>query len=103
LDWKIHKLLYPILKKLFYKLQPFREVDQIVHEIQTSKKGSVIRVLEHILSYAEYQFETEVAGKSYREREDGERMSNFEVDLRILYGIFFELLQQTIKRIPSII
>jgi hypothetical protein len=84
LDWKIHKLMCPILKKLSYKLQPFREVDQIVNGIMASKKGSVIRVLEHLLSYAEYQFGTEVEGKIYREREDGEHMSNSDVDLRIL-------------------
>jgi hypothetical protein len=57
-----------------------------------SKKGSVIRVLEHLLSYAEYQFGTEVEGKIYREREDGESMSNFDIDLAIFYGIYFTII-----------
>jgi hypothetical protein len=60
---------------------------RIVYEIQASKEGYNIRVIGLLLSYAEYQFGAEVKRKSYREREDGERMSNFDIDLRYLYRI----------------
>jgi hypothetical protein len=53
LDWRIHKSMCPILKKLSTKLQPFHEVIQIKDEILASKKGDDVRVLEHILLYLE--------------------------------------------------
>jgi hypothetical protein len=62
----------PILKQLSIKLQPFLEVIRIKNEILTSKKGKNCRVLEHLLSYLEYQFGEKVAGIDYRERENGE-------------------------------
>jgi hypothetical protein len=86
LDWKIHKSMCPILKKLLKKLQPFHEAYRIINEILATKKGNDIRVLEHLLSYAEYQFGEKVAGILYRER-DGERVSSWNIDLGIYYGI----------------
>jgi hypothetical protein len=74
----------PILKKLSTKLQPYHEVIQIKNEILASKKGSDVRVLVHLLSYLEYQFGGKVAGIDYRERIDGERVSNWEVEIEIL-------------------
>jgi hypothetical protein len=49
-DWKIHKSMCPILKKLSTNLQPFHEVILIKDEILASKKGIDCRVLEHLLS-----------------------------------------------------
>lgn len=87
-DWKIHKLLCPILTKLSIKLlQPFREIIPIIYEILLSKKGDDIRILEHLLIYVDYQFGNRVIGKTYRERVDGERISNYEVEVDILYHI----------------
>jgi hypothetical protein len=50
LDWNIHKSMWPILKKLTNKLQPYREVTQVIFEIENSKKGKDVRILEHLLS-----------------------------------------------------
>jgi tetratricopeptide (TPR) repeat protein len=77
----------PILKKLTRKLQPYHEVTQLINEILNSTKGNVCRVLEHLLSFAEHQFGKSVPGKHYREREDGERISDLEVDIFFLYRI----------------
>jgi tetratricopeptide (TPR) repeat protein len=77
----------PILKKIINKLQPYREVTRIITEILCSKKGENIRILEHLLSYAEYQFGKGVPGKHYREREDGDRLSNWIVEIQTLNGI----------------
>eukprot|EP00596_Hydrurales_sp_CCMP1899_P000012 CAMPEP_0119051096 /NCGR_PEP_ID=MMETSP1177-20130426/72829_1 /TAXON_ID=2985 /ORGANISM="Ochromonas sp, Strain CCMP1899" /LENGTH=230 /DNA_ID=CAMNT_0007030187 /DNA_START=129 /DNA_END=819 /DNA_ORIENTATION=+ len=77
----------PMLKKLTNKLQPYREVTRIIVEILCSKKGENIRILEHSISYAEYQFGKGVPGKLYREREDGERISNWIVEIQTLNGI----------------
>jgi hypothetical protein len=87
LDWKIHKPICPILKTLLHRLQPFHEVVRIIKEIG-SAKGTNVRILEHLLSYAEHQFGKEIPGLGYRKRKDGERISNFEVDIDLLNYIY---------------
>jgi hypothetical protein len=52
----------PILKKLSNKKQPFEEVVGIITEIQASNKGNDLRLINHLQSYAEYQFGKEVQG-----------------------------------------
>jgi hypothetical protein len=83
-DWKIHKSMCPILKNLSTKLKPFHEVIRIKDEISASKKGKDCRVLEHLLSYLEYQFGQKVAGIDYRERKSSER-------IEILQDIYSQL------------
>jgi tetratricopeptide (TPR) repeat protein len=87
LDWKAHKLICPILKKLPNKLQSYKEAVQIINEILTSNKGNNARILEHLLSYADYQFGEHVAGSKYRERSDGQRIDNWNVDISIFLKI----------------
>jgi hypothetical protein len=87
LDQKIHKSLCSILTKLTNKLQPYREVIRLIVEIQNTKKGEDTRILEHLQSYAEYQFGKGVAGKYYCERENGDRISNWIVEIEILNKI----------------
>jgi tetratricopeptide (TPR) repeat protein len=82
----------PILKKLTKILQRYREVTRLIDEVLESKRGNDCRVLEHLLSFAEHQFEKRVTGKQYRVREDGERISNWIVEIVILYGIIQRLL-----------
>eukprot|EP00596_Hydrurales_sp_CCMP1899_P005726 CAMPEP_0119052570 /NCGR_PEP_ID=MMETSP1177-20130426/73828_1 /TAXON_ID=2985 /ORGANISM="Ochromonas sp, Strain CCMP1899" /LENGTH=425 /DNA_ID=CAMNT_0007032189 /DNA_START=251 /DNA_END=1528 /DNA_ORIENTATION=- len=69
------------------ELQPFHEVRRIINETQVSSKGNDGRFLKHLLSYSDFQFGKEVAGMDYRERSDGERISNWMVDIYILYDI----------------
>jgi hypothetical protein len=66
-------------------------VTQLINEIFESKKGNDCRVLEHLLSFAEHQFGKGVPGKHYRERGDGERISNWIVDIEILHDIIQRL------------
>jgi hypothetical protein len=87
LDWKQHKPMCPILKKLSDTLQPHNEVVQVMGEISASKKRDDIRILEHLLSYAEYQFGKPIIGKDYGERTDGQRIANWDVDICILLHI----------------
>jgi hypothetical protein len=86
-DWKTHKPMCPILKKLSSKLQPFHQVFQITNEILESKKGNQARILKHLLSYAEYQFGNKTPGKGYREKGNGDRISDWKVDVLILNDI----------------
>jgi hypothetical protein len=82
-----------ILKKLSNTLQPFHQVVEIIFEIlNAQKEGANARVLEHLLSYAKNQFGNQVAGIHYRERQDGERIDNWTVDIVILYGIYKKLI-----------
>jgi tetratricopeptide (TPR) repeat protein len=90
-DWKAHKLICKTLKKLSNQLQPYRNVVNIMNEIlgAPEKIGRNVRVLDHALSYAEFQFGDRVEGKSYRERGNGDRISNWIVEivfLRFIYG-----------------
>jgi hypothetical protein len=86
-DWKLHKPMCPILKKLTNKLQPYHEVARLIDEISESKEGNDCRVLEYLLSFAEHQFGKGVPEKHYRERGDGERIINWEVDIEILHRV----------------
>jgi hypothetical protein len=86
LDWKLHKPMCLILKKLSKELQPYHEVVGIVNEILDSKKEIDLRVLDHLRLYAEFQFGKEIIGKSHRER-DGERISNWESVIPVLINI----------------
>jgi hypothetical protein len=79
LDWKKHKSMCPILKKLSNNLQSNDEVIRTMKEILESKKGD-LRILEHLLSYAENQFGKKVAGIGYRE-------INWDIDVCILHQI----------------
>jgi hypothetical protein len=87
-DWKVHKKICPILKNLSNKLQPYREVVRTVDETLKSKNGSEnARILEHLLSFAEYQFGKDLTRIGYRERVDGDRISNWEVEIYVLNNI----------------
>jgi hypothetical protein len=67
----------PILKRLTKILMPYCEVAQVIDEVLKSKKGNDCKIVEHLVSFAEHQFGKGVPGKHYREREDGERISNW--------------------------
>jgi hypothetical protein len=77
----------PILKELSTQLQPFHEVIRIKDEILITKKGKDVRVLQHLLSYLEHQFGEKITGIDYRERGNGERISNWEAEVMILINI----------------
>jgi hypothetical protein len=87
LDWKKHKSMCPFLKKLSNTLQPYDEVEKDIKEILASNKGDDTRILDHLLSYADFQFGEPIAGKDYRERTDGQRIANWNVDICIILKI----------------
>lgn len=71
------------LKKLSRQLQPYQEVERAINEVHTKRpeeKKVDIRVLVHLISYAEFQFGDRIPGKAYRERENGERTDNWRVE-----------------------
>mmetsp|Transcript_11679 Transcript_11679/g.11322 ORF Transcript_11679/g.11322 Transcript_11679/m.11322 type:complete len:469 (+) Transcript_11679:96-1502(+) len=100
LDWKIHKSLCPFLKKLSNKTQPYHEALKVIDSILQSKKANDMRVLEHLLSYVEYQFELihrkEVTGIIYYDRGDGQRTNNWDVDILIFYEIYRSIISHYI-------
>jgi hypothetical protein len=94
LDWKAHKPICKTLKKLSFQLQPYREVVQLIEEIRDEnfeKNELNIRVLKHLILYAEYQFDIRVPEKDYRERENGERIDNWTVEIKTLTLIYLKL------------
>jgi tetratricopeptide (TPR) repeat protein len=95
-DWKSHKSICKILKKLSLKLQPYHEVvqiiDDVLEEISKKKKEQRIRVLTHLISYAWHQFGDPVPGKVYRERNTGERMDNGMVEIEMIIPIYVDLI-----------
>jgi tetratricopeptide (TPR) repeat protein len=84
------------LKKLSHQLQPYREVLRVIEEIREEipkkNKQLKLRVLRHLLSYADHQFGDRILGKSYRERGNGERIDNWSVELGILVPIHSDLI-----------
>jgi predicted PP-loop superfamily ATPase len=76
--------LCPILKKLSKTLQPYDDVVPVIKELLSSKKGNDVRILEHLLPYVEYQFGKPIIRKDHRERPDGQRVANWDVDICIL-------------------
>jgi tetratricopeptide (TPR) repeat protein len=49
------------------------------------------RVLEHLGSFAKHQFGDRVPDKDYRERENGERVNNYLVEINMLHHIYGDL------------
>jgi hypothetical protein len=93
-DWKAHKPICKTLKKLSHQLQPYRIVVQLTYEILDEEFRQLelnVRVLEHLVSYAEYQFGNRVPLKNYRERENGEAIYNWTVEIKILVCIYGRL------------
>jgi hypothetical protein len=83
------------LKKLSLQLQPYHETAKVIMEIQnelSTKKKEEIRVLGHLISYAEQQFGDRVVGKAHRERGSGERINNWKVEILILVSIYMNLI-----------
>jgi tetratricopeptide (TPR) repeat protein len=75
------------LKKLPNQLHSYSEAARVIKGILASNKGNDVRVLEHLLSYADNQFGQQVEGRDYRERTDGQRIANWDVDINILLNI----------------
>jgi tetratricopeptide (TPR) repeat protein len=86
-DWKAHKSICAILKKLSNQFHSHDEAARVIKQTLASNKGNDIRVLEHLLSYADNQFGQQVEGRDYRERTDGQRIANWDVDINILLQI----------------
>jgi tetratricopeptide (TPR) repeat protein len=82
------------LKKLSLQLQPYQEVTRVIEEIlgERPKKTQLdIRVLKHLIYYAEHQFGARVPGKAWREKQNGDSISNWDVEIHILIPIYKNL------------
>jgi tetratricopeptide (TPR) repeat protein len=55
--------------------------------VNASKNSKNLRVFKHLLSYAAFQFGDRVIGKSYRGRENGDRIDNWNVEIDMLCHI----------------
>jgi hypothetical protein len=93
LDWKNHKLACKTLKKLSNKLEPYSDVVQLIQSIlqEDEKPTKTLRFLTHLLSYAEFQFGDRIAGQDYRHRGDAEGITNYGVEIDIMFPIYEEL------------
>jgi hypothetical protein len=82
------------LKKLSHEHQPYQEVIRVISETcqERNKKNQLhMRVLVHLICYAEHQFGDRVVGKSYRERGGGERLDNWNVEIQVICSIYLHL------------
>jgi tetratricopeptide (TPR) repeat protein len=83
-----------ILKKFSNQIQPYSEVADVIDEIRCAPQNISweIRILKHLLSYAEFQFGDRIQGN--RKKQDGECISNWDVDVNYLlpiHGICLEI------------
>ena len=88
-DWKAHKLFCKILKRLSNQLQSFDQVKQTITEIL--EKGN-IRALEHAVPYLEFQLGDRVPEKAYRERHNGQQISNYGAEIKILIPLYIKII-----------
>jgi hypothetical protein len=87
-NWKVHSDLCKMLKKFLNELQPYDQVKQVI--IEAHEKCNA-RILEHAIAYAHFQLGERVEGKAYRERQDGQQISNFEAEIHILMPLYSEI------------
>lgn len=98
--------------KLSHELQSYQEVHRLQLEIRKETPLSQLlpeysplpesikmrelnsRVLAHLTSYAEHQLGNRVPGKDYRQRENGERITNWQAEMEILFPICFDLVSK---------
>jgi hypothetical protein len=82
------------LKKLSNQLQSYREVQERAKKIlelpMTADKD--VRIHGHLISYVMFQCGDRVPGKSYRVRENGDRISNAVVEITIPIEIYRRLI-----------
>jgi hypothetical protein len=90
-DWKKHKLICKVLKRFSNQLQPYSQVYQVIMEI-FGTPAATERVLKHLLTYATFQFGERIPGKGYRQRGNGERIDNFQVDINLMCNIYQSLI-----------
>jgi hypothetical protein len=88
-DWKDHKKICKILKRLSNQLEPYDQVKQMIIETFNVKNS---KVLEHAIIYAEFQFGNRLPGRDYRERQNGQKITNFEVEIAILFPLYSEII-----------
>jgi hypothetical protein len=93
-DWKAHKLICKTLKQLPKKLQSYNDVVQTINDILDApeKIGMNVRVLNHALSYAFLQFGDRFEGKTYRERRNGDQISNWRVEMLTLQIMHYRVI-----------
>jgi tetratricopeptide (TPR) repeat protein len=83
------------LKRLSHQFHSYQEVSRIiqsVYEERPKEKLLDIRVLEHLISYAEQHFGSRVPNRAYRKSNNGERIDNWKVEILILVPIYNELI-----------
>jgi hypothetical protein len=80
------------LKNLSNELQSYDEVFRVINEIFASEKIDDIRILEHLLSYAQHQFGKEMTGMGYRVRY-GNQENNWNVEIQIFLAINLSLIK----------
>lgn len=71
-------------------LEPYSKVVEII-QLQLRAPEN-LRVLKHVLTYAEFQFGERIPNQTYRERESGERMDNWTVELDAMILIYMKVI-----------
>jgi hypothetical protein len=98
-DWKIHKIACHLIKLMPGRLLPFRDVCSVIEEVtnqteaQIAKLGSkrYIRLLKHTATFGERQFGKRIEGTASYTRDNGDIMSNWDVEVCVLLNIYNKL------------
>jgi hypothetical protein len=93
-DWKKHKSFCRIVEDLSNDLQPYHQVHQVIIKILNASEN--MRVLNHLLCYAELQFGGRDPEIAYRQRTNGEKIDNFQVEICCLIPIYEKLIDATL-------
>lgn len=101
-DWKIHKIVCHLIKRMPDTLLQYGHVWPVIKEELFIPEGdSVIlvklgskryfKLLQHTAAFAEHQFGKRIAGKADYQRENGNCLDNWIVEISILSSIYIKL------------
>lgn len=97
-DWKTHKIVCHLIKKMPDTLLPYNDVCSVVAEALNETEVSIVklgskryvRLLQHITIFAKHQFGKRIAGKSVYERGNGERIDSWNVEITVFIKIYMK-------------
>jgi hypothetical protein len=102
-DWKTHKIVCNMIKRMPDTLLPsFNDVLSVIQEVLGQTEAQIfklgrkgyIRLLQHTATFAEHQFGKRIIGKTAYERDNGDSIDNFTVDLGVFFEVYKEIVDQ---------
>lgn len=98
-DWKIHKIVCPLMKLMSDVLVPFIDVSSTIDKVLAQTEEQIVilgnkryvRLLHYAAAFAGHQFGKRIPGTKSYSRDSGEWINNWGVEILALYAIYKKL------------